>query len=1121
MEVKAGFWIKMNRAYKNIDNPLIMEGILQFDKPLDIPLLDQVVNTFYSGQGEQQQLAGEVLTQFQSHPKAWMQADRILEFSTHIQSKFIALSILEQLITTKWNSLPQEQRVGILNFIIGMILTLSKAESRNAQRTNELIQKADLILVQILKKDWNDTFIRDLINSSYVSNSICSNNLYILRLMSEEIFDDELGQESLTQAKRFKLRKSLSQDFEQILLLCYNILSGTNMEEPKTLPLCKSTLTTLNKYLDWIPIKYIFDSNIIPILIDQYLIQSQTRSITLKCLTTIVNFHENTDSIVNFQELIIQYFQSILSIVNNNILSTTSTLNLNEIYIQSTSEDQLFLQDWEIFLCTFLTRHRSTLENLITPETPQFKELLLLSHQYILQLTKINDQEMFKVALDYWHDLVAALFIEIEHFPFDQLSPFLPDVSLGTGAINPLILKKFPLKRNLYTEICSQLRFLIIDHMVKPEEVQITMTEDGEFIKEVFTETDNIQLYETEREVIVLLTHLDVDDMESILWNRLLQLKEQNMLFNKNGEYFNKICWAIGAISGTMRVELEQHFLTRILALFWELSSSLPMNKEETIIYSSNVMFVVGQYPRFLKNHWHFFHKFMFQLFEMMHNENDAIREMACDTFLKITKKCKYQMATVQDADLDKKPFIRKILENMDTILSDLTSSQLNVFYQACALIITQERDFPTLRDLTVTLMKRENNTWQRIISQFRINSTFFQNNDNCQQLIQVLRANHAVSNAMSYDYFEQMQFIYLDMLDIYKNVSIVINNEVLKRGEIAAKIPTVRVYRIIKRGILRLMQDFISNTRNYTIIIDDIVPSLFKVTLEDYQNCIPELKEFELLKCLTIILDKCGNRLITQVEQFFPYVFEPTLNMINKDLVSFPEHRLEFYKLLNAINKNCFQIFLDLPIINFKLFFDSICWALKHTNREIESLGIDTALIMMRNIDTRYRDSEVSKVFFQEYYLVFINETFYVLTEPDHKATFSEQALLLMRLINLSISDVIPVPIYGKMDAPEGTTNREYLMTYMVNLLLGAFSNLTRNQVETFLTVLVGQIGDTHHAQATLRDFLVQIREIGGDPTDYLFAEERENEIEAKRQAQQERASKIAGLSRNNDIMA
>ena len=35
--------------------------------------------------------------------------------------------------------------------------------------------------------------------------------------------------------------------------------------------------------------------------------------------------------------------------------------------------------------------------------------------------------------------------------------------------------------------------------------------------------------------------------------------------------------------------------------------------------------------------------------------------------------------------------------------------------------------------------------------------------------------------------------------------------------------------------------------------------------------------------------------------------VFECTLDMINKDFSEFPEHRVEFFNLLRAINLHCF----------------------------------------------------------------------------------------------------------------------------------------------------------------------------------------------------------------------
>jgi exportin-1 len=43
------------------------------------------------------------------------------------------------------------------------------------------------------------------------------------------------------------------------------------------------------------------------------------------------------------------------------------------------------------------------------------------------------------------------------------------------------------------------------------------------------------------------------------------------------------------------------------------------------------------------------------------------------------------------------------------------------------------------------------------------------------------------------------------------------------------------------------------------------------------------------------------------QVPIIMQNVFECTLEMINKDFSEFPEHRVEFFNLLRAINLYCF----------------------------------------------------------------------------------------------------------------------------------------------------------------------------------------------------------------------
>lgn len=50
--------------------------LLDFNQKLDIGLLDTVVGTLYSGTGEQQKMAQEVLTTLKEHPDAWTKVRR-------------------------------------------------------------------------------------------------------------------------------------------------------------------------------------------------------------------------------------------------------------------------------------------------------------------------------------------------------------------------------------------------------------------------------------------------------------------------------------------------------------------------------------------------------------------------------------------------------------------------------------------------------------------------------------------------------------------------------------------------------------------------------------------------------------------------------------------------------------------------------------------------------------------------------------------------------------------------------------------------------------------------------------------------------------------------------------
>ena len=82
-----------------------MESILDFNIPLDVSLFDKVVNAMYFSSGNEvtisnkQANAQKVLGEFQKHPSAWDRVDQIFTSSQVVQAKYIALQVLETMVT--------------------------------------------------------------------------------------------------------------------------------------------------------------------------------------------------------------------------------------------------------------------------------------------------------------------------------------------------------------------------------------------------------------------------------------------------------------------------------------------------------------------------------------------------------------------------------------------------------------------------------------------------------------------------------------------------------------------------------------------------------------------------------------------------------------------------------------------------------------------------------------------------------------------------------------------------------------------------------------------------------------------------------------------------------------
>jgi len=1063
-----------------------MEKILDFNEPLDVNLLDAVVNALYTGFPQQQEQAQRILSQFQENQDAWQRVDRILQLSQSNNTKFYALQILEQVVKFRWKILPKEQRDGIKNYIVNLAIQLSQDEV-TLKREKLLVSKLDMVLVQIIKQEWPrnwESFIPEIVGASKANESLCENNMMILRLIYEEVFDFSSGQ--MTQAKNKELKESFSKEFSLIYQLCEFVLERS--EKPSLLLV---TLETLLRFLNWIQLSYIFETSMINNLIFKFFPSLNFRNVALECLTEIGSLSVGNLYDMHFEMLFVQFMNQLQTVLPPNT-------DIANAFKRGYEKDQQFIQHLSLFFSGFFRSHIEICER-----KPELHSLLIQAHDYLAQISLVDDLEIFKICLEYWNKLANDLYNEA---PL-QVQPAFSSLILGGTSSS-----SSSMRRGLYASVLSKVRIALIGRMPRPEEVLIVEDENGDIVKETCKDTDAIILYKSMRETLVLLTHLDCEDTQRIMLEKL-----SAQVDGREWSWFglNTLCWAIGAISGAQSEEYEKRFLVTVIKDLLGLCE-VKRGKDNKAVIASNIMYIVGQYPRFLRAHWKFLKTVVNKLFEFMHETHPGVQDMACDTFLKIAQKCQRKFVVTQVSETQ--PFLEEILSTLPQIIKDLEASQVQTFYEAIGWMIQSHADSNYRDTLTSKLMEVPNQMWNEILYQAGRSLEFLQQPDIIKQIGNILKLNVRACSSMGPCFLSQMSRIYLDMLNVYKLYSSLISSAVQTGGVIATKTSVVRSMRSVKKETLTLIETFIERSRETQIIVENFVPPLLEAIVGDYKASVADARDPEVLSLIAVIVDKLQGAMTAEVPRIFDAVFECTLGMITKNFQDYPDHRRHFFTLIRSINQHCFKAFFVMPPALFKLVIDSIVWAFKHTERHVSETGLNILLELLYNVNLA--GPEVSSAFYKTYFLPLLQDVFYVLTDTFHKSGFRLQATILLEMFSAVESGCIQVPLWDLNTITDPTMNNQrFLRDYVMNLLGSAFGNLSSAQVRVFVLGLFDLNKDLPLFKSHLRDFLVQLKEFSSGDNADLYLEEKEKELEEARAAALRKATAIPGMIPPNQL--
>ncbi|GFE55001.1 exportin 1 [Babesia ovis] len=1162
------------------DPCILLDASRVFDEGM-VAVLDSVIDAMFdSGSGHNREAAHKILEQFRTMPDSWKHVAVILTYSNNANTKFFALQVLQGCIQTRWNVLPAEDRLGIRSFVSELVIKLSM-DDEACNRERHFLTKVNETLIQIVKREWPDRwegFIPEICRASQVSQSLCENNMRLLNMLSEELFD--FGEDHMQSRTVQRLTSRMSADFKDIFEICIFVMHSTiNNPEAVRVSLIKQTLTCLAHFLKWIPVGYIFEQYVhnnvgvvlLDLLLDHFWDPMIYRVECTKCLTEIASLSLSSQEMQVFGMRVAAMWPKLVAKVSSLPPNSTKYDDPSQVSPNNRLFWETFYTQFSICVTNFLKNFRES----IVERDANNQQSLLFVMERLVQMTDINHEETFKICLDYWHIFVNSVLRDVKEQQKQHAAERGIIISEdGDKSFDPRSINLNQLYENgrltLYRPILVELQKVLIKRMAKPQEVYILYDADAcEVTREYNPNTAEIALYNRMKTVLIILATIMQEDTERIMMDVLDREMEIAHAGSRRDPWdptiLNRLCYSVGSISGAMDEIVEKRFLVLIIKCLLNICEVKTATEDKAIV-ASNIMYVVGQYPRFLKNNWRFLYTVLNKLFEFMRETFPGVQQMACETFLKITNSCKKTIAAQSNNDV---PYIHELIQLRDPMTEVLDDKLILWFYESVANIISAVD--VSVRERTIdALMERCNSEWREIISHTNdpnlltndpniwrdIQNLPIYHVDTTRAIIQIMRMNNRVAKSTGFAFTQQLLWIYPGITHLYNIYSCYIQHAVTTAGPAVLKHNNINLMHLVKRSILHLLETYISRLpnkmtrtyaepsvssgshhgvhvhsddvididtmdersfRNYNEVLNMLISSITSTVLVAYRNSLAETRDHEVICVVTTLIEKLGNSGSQVLPQVFEKIFDCTLDMVKMDFHSFPEHREQFYEMLQKCTKHCFDGILLLPSERLRSYVMSLIWAFKHEHPSVAEKGLTVVREFLNNLmllDRRNdQGSHQSAVlsFCRNYYYLLLKEILGVLTDTLHKSGFRLQTEILRILIRFLEC--------GTVNDPGSDLTRVQVMKYLVELLANSFVTLNSKQIETFVVDLFNFSGETIAEQSDsmasgqplkfqthVKDFLLSLKEFAGsgDEFERIFEQDRQSAMERARAIEQ-----------------
>jgi len=675
---------------------------------------------------------------------------------------FFGLQQLERMIDYHWRTLLSIEQNLLLGYVFRTVYDRNLLNF-NFNLFSFCYQKLHHCLVKIiLKLDKFEIFLflKNLIEEAKYSEFSCETNISLINLLFENILLKENSNLRLI----IETENQFSILLKKIENLCQYVLEKTYFITKSTPELLLKSLNCLESLVNISPFSYCFGEQLFIFLV-LLCPQKITMNCSINCLIELAN-RENKEncqlSMKIFMNFLIQ-FQELLPVTNN----------IGEIYEDFTQENKQFISS-TIWL--FLSIFKNTPGSI--GSTSFMISSFSLTNQLMIKFSCIPSIEIYKICLVWWLNVIDR----------------------------NLIFYKCPIIFKILEKVFFELRILLICRMVKPEEVLIRENENGQIVRETVYDTESSEIYKKSKKALLFLANIDKEVTKEIILKKLTQIAIPYMW---NRTILKSICWTIGSISDIFNSQIESSkifFVTVLKNLLY--LCELKKEKKNKAIIASNIMFVVGQYPRFLKTHWKFCKTVIEKLFEFVTEPMDipGFKDMISDTFLIIGRECGEYIS--KDLYLERKIFIKWIFESYSKIKIVLKLRHKKQFLTSITYIVNHIPFENDKKYFASKISLELNQEWVSIPE--RLELDLLENSISYKQKLSFwIKVNIKILNILKTPYFEEFEYIAKNFYFLIETISFKLLGLIKKRKEFLDS-SKIKLFYTLKKSLFEMLLQLI-----------------------------------------------------------------------------------------------------------------------------------------------------------------------------------------------------------------------------------------------------------------------------------------------------------------------